>query len=227
MFASRKLPSTRGSTVPSGTTSADVVESLSPFTAPVELRRYRRWSVDLQSILTIAERDHDCDIYDLSPGGARIQLIGADALSLGTRVRFDLPSFSTIPSEIRYNMSGFLGLMFLLEEAEEVALARHMVALKPPRRTRRLAISSVASLSVHGKESACTVENISQIGARLLIDDARHIIKGDEAELHLVGQDPVPAVVRRVHEGQVGLMFLKEIDLEARSSGQQTAKQSG
>ncbi len=210
MFASRKLPSTRGSTAPPETTSADVVETLSPFAASVEMRRFRRWSVDLQSILTIAEQAHDCNVHDLSPGGARVQLIAADAPILGTRVRFDLPSFGAIPSVIRYNTSGFLGLMFLLE-ADEIALAHHMVSLKPPRRTRRRAIDSEASLTVHGEECACTVENISRIGASLLVNDARHMIKGDEAVLRLVGQDPIPAVIRRLHDGQVGLMFLKEL----------------
>ena len=202
---------------------ADTLRSFAPVE---ELRRFRRWSVDLQSILTIAEQAHDCNVYDLSPGGARVQLIGADAPILGTRVRFDLPNFSAIPSVIRYNMSGFLGLMFLLE-ANEIALAHHMVSLKPPRRTRRRAIDSEASLTVHGEECACTVENISRIGASLLVNDARHMITGDEVVLRLVGQDPVPAVIRRLHDGQVGLMFLIEIDLEARSSEHKAAEQSG
>ena len=68
-----------------------------------------------------------------------------------------------------------------------------------------------ASLRAGGVELPCMVEDISRIGARVVLEDTRHISSGQDVTLFLAGVGQIYATVQRLDEGEIGLMFLQEL----------------
>lgn len=173
-------------------------------------RRYRRWSVAIQAVIHLAAQSRDCVVRDLSPGGGLVEVAGAAEIATGTSVVLELAGFGPVPAEVRHNRDGKLGLMFLQGEAEEEALALYLVTARPTRRPPREPVTATAVLRAGGTEMACVVANMSRAGARVLIDDTRHLAEGNEASLTVSGRDEIAARIRRLDDGEAGLMFLEE-----------------
>ncbi len=173
-------------------------------------RRYRRWSVAIRAVLRMAAQSRDCVVRDLSPGGGLVEVAGAAEIASGTSVVLELAGFGSIPAEVRHNRGGKLGLMFLHGPAEEEALALYLVTVRPSRRPPREPVTATAVLRAGRTESACVVANMSRAGARVLVDDSRHLVEGDEVSLTLSGRHDLAARIRRLDDGEVGLMFLEE-----------------
>ncbi len=192
--------------------------SLSSVVSDVELRRFRRWSVALQTIITFNELAYACAIQDLSPAGARIQLIDPANFAVSTQAILDLTPFGSIPSEIRHDQEEYLGLMFLHGESGEISLARHLISLRPQRRPSRVQVNLEATLSARGIDQHAVITNFSPRGANLLINDARHLSEGDMVSLGIPGRPPISATIRRNADGAVGLMFLQAQSLDPTSS---------
>lgn len=175
-------------------------------------RRFRRWSVNLPASVSVLQAPRSCSVFDLSPAGARVRLFDGEALARGTEVVLELDGFGSIPAEVRHTVDGYTGLMFLLDEASEVQLARHLVSMQAERRQHhRESARTEATLRPKSGDYPCVVENISRTGASVLVNDARHLMEGDDLVLRIAGFADIAAVVRRLDEGEVALMFHHEI----------------
>ena len=173
-------------------------------------RRYRRWSVNLSGNVLVDDEPRFCAIYDISPGGARVQVAEGDEVAIGRQVMLEVDGFGEIPAEVRHSAHGFLGLRFTYEPEEEVEFARHLVASRPPRRRERQAVSNAATLRLAGAEMPCVIVNISRTGAAVTLDETRHFVAGDEVWLRLAGGASLAALVRYVDGNAVGLRLIDE-----------------
>ena len=63
--------------------------------ASASRRRFRRWFVDMPTVLYVAGAPHDCTIRDLTPASAGVQLESAEEIADGTEVALDLGGFGT------------------------------------------------------------------------------------------------------------------------------------
>lgn len=170
-------------------------------------RRLRRWTVDMQAVVWIDEQALGCRVHDISPAGARVEPATFRDLSPGARVVLDLPDFPAIPAEVRYGAEGAVGLEFLHDEERETALARYLVARRPQRRDPRKALHVKATLTPCRMRSPCVVKDVSRMGAGVSIGDAHQLSEHDEVMLSIEDYGDVPATVRRISEGEVGLIF--------------------
>jgi hypothetical protein len=155
---------------------------------------------------------YPCAVYDVSPGGARVQMARAGDLEVGRLVLFDLEGYGVIPAEVRHVEGGFVGLRFTYDAAEEVEFARYLVTTRPPRRRARQAVSAAATLRAAASELPCVVSNIARTGAAVRMDEARHLGPGDEVTLRLAGHTPMQALVRYIDGNLVGLRLIDLYD---------------
>lgn len=180
-------------------------------------RRFRRWPVEVRTVLGTEGQAHNCTIYDLSPGGARVILSEPMALAEGAEVTLVLEGFGVVPAEVRSCDGTELGLMFLHGEDEEVELARYLVSLQPPRRPQRTKTESDATLSQDEVQSPSTVKDISPTGAGVEVDDTSELSVGDEVILTIEGHGDFVATIRRVDDGGIGVMFAERLKEEPSS----------
>ncbi len=174
-------------------------------------RRFRRWFVDMPSILHVSSQRHECVIRDLSPTSAGIRLNEAREIPIGTEAALDLGGFGTVPAEVRSSDTLHIGLMFLHAEGPARELAHHLVTLPPARRVIRRSTKMEASLVLETSTYPCSVADISRIGACVLLDRVTPIRDGDEVVLRQEGLGDVAASVRWVADFRLGLMFLQVI----------------
>ncbi len=177
-------------------------------------RRLRRWTVNIQATVWIGDQAVECLVQDLSPAGARIQLLESKTVAVGTQIRLNLESFSAIPAEVRYSADGTLGLMFLHDEDAEVELARFLVSIRPERPDPRQKSGAMALLTPKKAQSACVLRDISRLGASITMNDTAHLAPEDEVILSIEGYGDVEATVRRVEDGSLGLTFHKALSGE-------------
>ncbi len=191
---------------------ANEANTLRSFAPVEEWRPLRRWSVDIPAIVRIAGEPHDCDVHNLSPTGARVLVSGAGSLAPGMTLDFEMDGFDPIPATVRYMLGGYMGIRFQYNEAEKANFARRLRFLRPPRRPRRQVLNREALLTVRGTELKAQVRDLSERGANLSTDDKALLMEGDEVTLKIAGYDEVAATVRRIGNGQVGLMFLEDLN---------------
>ena len=171
-------------------------------------RRYRRWSVEMPTYIDVGGATHYSTITDISPDGARLRLMEETEIAVGTEVSVDLEGYRVIRAEVRHNAGGILGLMFLHDETDAVALARWMVEKKPPRRQTRHECHIEATLNFLGIEVACVVTDISRTGATISIEETGNLVISSEVLLKLPGHSSIAASVRHVEGTSVGLMLI-------------------
>lgn len=178
---------------------------------PASRRRHRRWFVDFKTSITVGDAEVGCTVIDLSPGGVCVEPEVPQNLDFGDQVEFQLPGFGAIAAEVHYYGEGYLGLMFLQDEEGEIEVARYLVAIEQKRRQESHDAKLDAKIRASGIESPCLVEDISRHGARILIDDPRHILQDQEVSLELPRLGAIPATVDRIEEREIGLTFLQEL----------------
>lgn len=174
-------------------------------------RKLRRWTVNMRAVAWIGDQPMTCVVHDISPGGARIQLMNVIEVAVGTTIELGLRDFPPISAEVRYSAEGTLGLMFLLEEDGQVELGRYLVSQRPERRDPRKKLDLKATLTPRRSQITCTVQNISRMGASVATNDARHFSLEEEIVLSIEGYGDVSGTVRRIGEGEVALMFHKAL----------------
>lgn len=101
-------------------------------------RRNHRWDVNFKTMLEIAGERVDCAVYDLSPSGACIGELAPSAIPAGERIIFEIPGYGWVPAEVRYDSSGYQGLMFLHEEGGEEAVANYLPRVEQKHRAAAL-----------------------------------------------------------------------------------------
>ena len=104
---------------------APVEERLGPRAWECDLparRRHRRWTTDVAAFVDVAGQSYSCRVADVSPGGARICLLEAIQIGVGSEVAFDLEGWGEIAAKVRHGATDVLGLEFMLLEGEEVEL---------------------------------------------------------------------------------------------------------
>ncbi|MDP6706766.1 MAG: PilZ domain-containing protein [Alphaproteobacteria bacterium] len=174
-------------------------------------RRLRRWSVDFETTLSIAGARMTCRTVDLSPNGACVVISDPHYLVSGDQLLFELPGYGGIEAEVRYKGEGFLGLMLLHDDAGEVALARYLVDVEQSRRPPRDDVGAAVRLTAGGIETTCIVEDISRIGARVLVDDIRLFTIDQEVSIEIEGIGPIAAAVQQLGDREIGLIFLQQL----------------
>ena len=182
-------------------------------------REFRRWNVDLPRLVIAKSRSIECNVQDLSPGGASVQFDREDAIDVGGELILDLDADWALPSEVRFFKAHRMGLMFLFDEDERTAFARYLVEMKPERSSERRGVRISAQLRGAGVVLSCVVENLSADGANILIDAAQFLNTGDEVYLVQPGYTPVPASVSRVDGQTIGIHFLSTPPWQSPRSG--------
>ena len=161
-----------------------------PWRLPTTKRRFRRWSVDVSAYVEVGAISLYCTITDISPGGARARLLDAKPLALGTEVDLDLKGYGSVPAEVRHSASGVLGLMFLLDDADQIVLARWLVSANLERRQTRYACHIEGLIRTAGAETPCVVTDLSRTGAGIRVEEAGNLVLSDKIVLILPGQAP-------------------------------------
>jgi len=193
--------------------------TLEPWNQETPRRRFRRWAVDLPAFLLVAGRRLACRVFDVSPGGARIQLREGETPPAGSELELAIEGFGRIPCEVRHGSAGVIGLMFLHDEAGEMAFARFLIELRPDRPQVRRQLHLAASLHLYSAELPCTVTNLSSSGVALSLAEPRELAIGDRVDLELPGYGLVPATIRYVEDISVGLALIEGLDLSRINTG--------
>ena len=177
-------------------------------------RQRRRWFVDFESTLVGPDGIlHTCTVYDLSPRGAGVGVAERHVFRPRDQLEFALPGYGVILAEVRYRGRGYLGLEFLLEDEEEdeIEIARHLVAMEHYRRHEGREIKLVGTLRTAGIDAVCTVLDITRLGARIAIEDTRHLAEGEEVMLELRGVGRIAATASEIDDREVVLSFLERL----------------
>ncbi len=74
-------------------------------------RQFKRASVLWQATLNCGNEPLDCQIYNVSPGGAKLRL--AEPLTRFTQVQLDGRRFGKIPARVVWHQDDWIGLSFL------------------------------------------------------------------------------------------------------------------
>lgn len=174
-------------------------------------RRHRRWYVDFETTLTLEGAAWACSVYDLSPGGACVEVPHREQIPAGSHVEFQLPGYGAIPADVRYIDGNYLGLVFRHDANDEIAVGRYLAAIELSRRPERREAKSDVLLRSSGVEMPGVLFEISRSGARIAVEDARHIMPDQEVTLGLPDIGAVQAVVTRIDERELGLVFLQDL----------------
>jgi hypothetical protein len=192
----------------------DQEHTFKPWNQQSPRRRFRRWMVDLPATVLLGDgRRLACRVFDVSPGGARLQFREGEPPRPGTQIELAVDGYGTIPAEVRHGTAGIVGLMFLHDEADEVDFARFLIEVRPERPQTRRALELAATLRLFADDLPCTVSNLSSTGAQLTLPDRRELAVGDRVELLLPGYGAVPATIRHVDGKVVGLALSEGLNL--------------
>ncbi|MBF9061393.1 hypothetical protein HKCCSP123_19620 [Rhodobacterales bacterium HKCCSP123] len=89
---------------------------------PAEMREYRRYALDLVGELYGGELAHPCHIYDLSAGGAELQVTTADAVpGLPEIAVIDIPLLGRYRASRVWQSGRAAGYAFALDPAARTA----------------------------------------------------------------------------------------------------------
>ena len=171
-------------------------------------RRFQRWYVDFKTKLLFAGAVFPCNVFDLSAGGAGIDLPGGPKFAVGTHLDFELPGYGAIPAEVRYDKDGYLGLMFLHGADGEFEVGRYLGAVEGNRhRSERQEVRIETNMIMADVQTACIVRDISKVGACIMVDDTEGLALGQQQSLHLPGIGIVAMTVERVAATEIGVIF--------------------
>ncbi len=171
-------------------------------------RQHRRWSVAMSALVDIDDTTHYCTIRDISPRGARLQMVQDVPVAERASIAIDIEGYGVIPARVCYANGGILRVMFLHDDDGVEALARWLLWLKPQRRQTRYPCRIAATLSVLDREFSCTVVNLSRNGAGITMTEASHLVVSSEVLLCLPDYGSIAASVRHIDGDAVGLALI-------------------
>ena len=184
--------------------------------AMAERRRYKRVPIDIQGKIFVPgdERDADCSIVDLSPGGAQVAC--AMALAAGTAIVLYIDGFGRFegvvarPIEPSNQPAGHLGIKFNCSALKRERVAEQLTAYLNKgvideatlRRHERAPTKGLASFTrANGDIIGCEVLDLSLSGVSLKTETKPPI-----GEVVLIGQ--MAGRVARHHESGIGIEFV-------------------
>lgn len=172
-------------------------------------RNFRRWAVHLEGTFHTAGKSFPCTAHDLSPAGARIEIVGRTRVKVGASTSLELPRYGLIAAEVRHITGHSIGLMFTHDDDHAAALARFLIAKPPPRPQARRQVEAAAALLVRSRRIPCVVEDISRFGAKVRVEAADGLAEDQELLLRIDGHGSLPAIVRRAGDGEIGLVLIE------------------
>lgn len=128
-----------------------------------------RRSVYLAARLASGEDTIDCQILNISTGGAKLQV--KDAGEIDTEVVLTIESHGTFPARVAWRKGDHMGLEFLGDRARAARLVWDLVenpeVEKDSRRFTRTRVLWSGRLHAGGRATDCRVLNISAFGAKV------------------------------------------------------------
>lgn len=172
-------------------------------------RNFRRWAVRLDGTFHTSGSSFSCKAQDLSPGGARIEVAGRTRVKIGASTSLELPGYGRIAAQVRHITGNSLGLMFTHDEEHAAALARFLISKPPPRPQARRRVEASGSLLVRDRRTPCAVQDIARFGAKVRVEDTNGFVEDQEVLLRIDGHGSLPAIVRRIDNGEIGLVLVE------------------
>jgi len=180
--------------------------------AAEDQQRYQRTSIICSGALELGHSRLDCDVIDISIGGAKLDLpSGSGALAPGTAVELELEDEIAFAGRIAWWREGQAGIEFA-DAPELVAEVLPQVLAGPARQREqrghlRSAVLWSGEIAFGHETLACRILNISAGGAKLRVE--RALRPGTELRLSCSRFAEMPARVVWSGEGKMGIAFLE------------------
>lgn len=128
-----------------------------------------RCSVYVQAKLSADDSTQDCEILNISAGGAKVRL--PEAVVLGAEVALTIEGHGTFAAKVAWSDGGHMGLQFLGDRERAARLVWDLVenpeVNKGERRFTRRSVLWSGELRTGGRGLPCRVQNISAFGAKI------------------------------------------------------------
>lgn len=132
-----------------------------------ERQKFARRSVYVAAKLVKGERSEDCEILNISAGGAKVRVSGP--LDKGVEVEIAVGSHGSFPAKVAWCSGSEAGVQFLGDPARAAKLVWDLVenpeVEREGRHFTRTSVLWTGRLGVGGRSAACRVLNISAFGA--------------------------------------------------------------
>lgn len=131
-------------------------------------RHARSW-VLYMARLTVGAEEVDCEVLNVSMGGAKLRL--SKPVDCGARVALTIDPHAPLPAKVAWQSGQDLGIEFLCGEAQARQLLKELLQNPDPRLEKRgyarVAVLWSAELLARAQRVDCRVLNISPFGIRL------------------------------------------------------------
>ena len=132
-------------------------------------QRHPRTAVLCQAKLASGEQAWDCEILDISAGGAKIRL--TTPLGPGAELSLTIGSHGTFPVQVMWQNGQYLGVAFLCDLETSIELVEDVLGNPETSREQRVrprtAVLWTARLHAGAQGADCRVLNISATGAKI------------------------------------------------------------
>lgn len=175
--------------------------------------RQRRTTTTLMIARLLREGHPDvlCRVRNVSNGGMRIET--PHALTQDERIGVELRTGQQVEGQVIWTAVGTAGMRFDAPVDVDALLSqpldRRAGPGAPMPRAPRFDAEAQVRLSFCGRIRSGVIENLSQSGARMRIDDPE-LVQGD-VTASITGLEPRRAAIRWVHEDEIGLIFLDKL----------------
>lgn len=180
--------------------------------AAEDQQRYPRASIICAGILELGDSSHDCDVVDISAGGAKLCLADAEvALAPGTAVELVVDEEIAFAGRIAWARDSQAGIEFA--DAPELVAEVLPLVLDGPARQReqrthlRSAVLWSGEIAFGHESMACRILNISAGGAKVRVE--RSLSEGAEISLSCSRFAEMPGRVVWTRDGKMGIAFLE------------------
>ena len=177
-----------------------------------ERQRFTRRSILLNATLRDDEGAVDCDLVDISAGGAKVHV--AAPFRLGAQLLLTIGDEHTFYSKVAWRDGEFLGLRFI-EPPESIAAAIPDILRQNKEgaeRRSRVRSTVLWSAEIYGglRRAKCEILNISSSGAKL--HTAGNFAPGTEVAIRSVrfGEFRAEVIWQDKESGTLGVHFLEE-----------------
>ena len=179
-------------------------------TGPENRQRFLRHSILIAARLLIGGRAVDCDVVDLSAGGARVRT--TEPLPVGAPVVLSVEGVRDFNGKVAWQMTELAGVEFCEDSAslEKVipAIAENAQDERERRLQARQSVLWKADIYAGVRRYGCEVLNVSPEGAKLRVDG--HLGRGARVVLRSVHFGEVHAETMWQANDHVGVRFLRE-----------------